>query len=318
MDQGRTKDFAHMFAANTSILMEGALSERLKREYRLKFDEHIAMANLIDAAPGRSALRTLWKQYAAIASRYRLPFLATTPTRRANRERMQRACRSGELLLQNAAFLREIQAQCACEMYIGGLMGCKGDAYTGADALSAEEAFSFHAWQAEWFQRAGVDFLYAGILPVCSEAIGMARAMEQTGIPYMISFTIQADGNLIDGTPIDEAIDRIDAATTNQPVCYMTNCVHPRIVRQALLQPFNQTDRVRHRFGGVQANTSPLPYAQLDHAQKLYTSPPEELAEEMLRLREILPLKIFGGCCGTDARHMEAIARRLSESVEMR
>ena len=240
MDQGRTKDFAHMFAANTSILMEGALSERLKREYRLKFGEHIAMANLIDAAPGRSALRTLWKQYAAIASRYRLPFLATTPTRRANRERMQRACRSGELLLQNAAFLREIQAQCACEMYIGGLMGCKGDAYTGADALSAEEAFSFHAWQAEWFQRAGVDFLYAGILPVCSEAIGMARAMEQTGIPYMISFTIQADGNLIDGTPIDEAIDRIDAATTNQPVCYMTNCVHPRIVRQALLQPFNR------------------------------------------------------------------------------
>ncbi len=317
MDQGHTNDFAHMFAANASILMEGALGERLKREYRLKFDEHIAMANLVNSAPGRSALQTLWKQYAAIASRYRLPFLATTPTRRANRERMQRACRSGELLLQNAAFLREIQAQCACEMYIGGLMGCKGDAYTGADALSEEEAFSFHAWQAEWFQQAGVDFLYAGILPVCSEAMGMARAMEQTGIPYIISFTIQADGNLIDGTPIDEAIDRIDAATTNHPVCYMANCVHPRIVRQALLQPLNQTERVRRRFCGVQANTSPLPYAQLDHAQKLYTSPPEELAEEMLRLREILPLKIFGGCCGTDARHMEAIARWLSESVEM-
>ena len=32
----------------------------------------------------------------------------------------------------------------------------------------------------------------------------------------------------------------------------------------------------------------------------------------MLRLQELLPLRIFGGCCGTDETHMEAIAQNLN------
>lgn len=46
-------------------------------------------------------------------------------------------------------------------------------------------------------------------------------------------------------------------------------------------------------------------------AADLHTSPPEPFAEAMLRLREVGDIRIFGGCCGTDDRHMEAIARRL-------
>lgn len=52
------------------------------------------------------------------------------------------------------------------------------------------------------FLEAKVDFLYAGIMPALVEAIGMARAMENTGLPYIISFMIRSDGKLIDGTTI--------------------------------------------------------------------------------------------------------------------
>lgn len=64
---------------------------------------------------------------------------------------------------------------------------------------------------------------------------------------------------------------------------------------------------------GVQANTSPLPYAALDGAADLQSTEPEELAAGMARLYREMGLRVFGGCCGTDARHMEAIAREITQ-----
>ena len=40
---------------NQSILMEGALGERLKREYHLAFDDKVAMANLVYTKEGQDA-----------------------------------------------------------------------------------------------------------------------------------------------------------------------------------------------------------------------------------------------------------------------
>lgn len=304
-------DFLSCMRERNSVLMEGALGERLKREYHLQFDEHVAMAKLIYTPEGRAALRSLWMEYIDIARRYQLPFLATTPTRRANRERVALAGCGPSVIADNVSFLRNIQRQSGLEMYVGGLMGCKGDAYTGEGTLSEDEATDFHRWQADLFREAGADFLFAGIMPTLSEAAGMARAMAETGLPYIISFTIQGDGRLINGTTIADAIAGIDSRVQPPPVCYMANCVHPSILRAALNQHFNRTELVRRRFLGIQANTSPLPYAELDGAADLKCSPPETFAEEMLRLRAMSGIKVFGGCCGTDGRHMEQVARQL-------
>ena len=81
-------NFRECIEKNEYILMEGALGERLKREFGLYFDEHIAMAGLIYQEEGATALTHLWKEYIEIARRYCLPFVATTPTRRSNRERI--------------------------------------------------------------------------------------------------------------------------------------------------------------------------------------------------------------------------------------
>lgn len=304
-------EFRECIEQRNTILMEGALGERLKREFGLQLDEYVDMAKLIYDPKGAAALSALWKEYLDIASRYHFPFLATTPTRRTNVERIGKTDCPDTVIADNVAFLRKIQGTAETEMYVGGLMGCRGDAYTGVGALLEKDAFDFHRWSAERFQKAGVDFLYAGIMPTLPEAAGMARAMESTGLPYVISFTIQADGCLIDGTPIADAICYIDRVTQISPVCYMTNCVHPSIVCRALMRPFNRKETVRNRFLGIQANTSPLPYAELDGAADLKCSEPGEFAEEMCKLRSIHPIKIWGGCCGTDNRHMECLAKRL-------
>lgn len=40
-------DFKTCFNTSSAILMEGALGERLKREFNIKFDDKLAMASLI-------------------------------------------------------------------------------------------------------------------------------------------------------------------------------------------------------------------------------------------------------------------------------
>ena len=305
-------DLRKCLEAHKNILMEGALGERLKREYGLAFDENLAMAKLIYEPKGAVALSNLWNEYIDIARRYQLPFLATTPTRRVNKDRLSKANCTENVIADNVAFLRNIQKQSGIEMCIGGLMGCKGDAYTGEGSLSEEEAHAFHQWTVERFARAEVDFLYAGIMPSLSEAAGLAKAMDESKIPYIISFTIQQDGKLIDGTTIADAIAYIDARTANKPLCYMTNCVHPSIVYKALSHSFNDTKMVKERFRGIQANTSPLSYAELDGSFDLKCSDPHEFSDEMIKLSTIGSFLIWGGCCGTDNRHMEAVARKLT------
>lgn len=305
-------DFATACSKHRFLLMEGALGERLKRECGLAPDPAVALAAHVYSAPGERALRALWGQYASAARECGLPFVATTPTRRVNRARLAQSPYGEEIIPDNLRLLRRVQAEAGVEMYAGGLMGCRGDAYAAEGALGEAEAFDFHRWAAERFARAGADFLMAGIMPALGEAIGMARAMEESGLPYLISFMIRRDGNLIDGTPIARAIAAIDGAVSRPPLFYMVNCVHPAVLLEALDQPVNQDPCARARFGGIQANTSPLPPEQLDGAKDLHCAKAEELAADMARLLPMANMKLFGGCCGTDQSHIRAIAAMLA------
>ncbi|MBD8347354.1 homocysteine S-methyltransferase family protein [Dysgonomonas sp. HGC4] len=305
-------DFLTCYTNKSPLLMEGALGERLKREYNLSFDVDVAMASLVYTSEGRQALAHLWNQYIAIAEEHNLPFIATTPTRRANKERITRSKYTEDIISENVSFLKSIKANSQTTVFIGGLMGCKRDAYQTKDALSIEEAKGFHSWQANLFKESEVDFLFAAIMPALSEAIGMANALEETHLPYIISFMIREDGYLLDGTSIHNAIEAIDKATKQKPVCYMTNCVHPRILYSALEKEYNQTPLVKERFGGIQANTSSLSPAELDNSADLKCSDSIELTNEILKLNDFINLNIVGGCCGTDNTHIEQIAKRIS------
>ena len=305
-------EFSSCLVTSQSVLMEAALGERLKREYRLRLDEHVALAGLVYDARGRAALRGLWSEYAAIAHGHALPLLIATPTRRANRERVA-ASRYGESIIRdNVSLARTVQQESFADVHVGGLMGCRGDAYAATDVLPVAEARSFHSWQAALFAEAGADFLYAGIMPALPEATGMALAMGDSGLPFIISFMVRRDGRLLDGTTIHEAIHAIDESVDVRPVCYLSNCIHPAVLHEALSQPFNLTDVVRDRLWGIQANASRLTPEELDAAVGLESSGPGPLADDMMRLRDDRRLRIFGGCCGTDGTHLEEIAGRLA------
>ena len=306
-------NFEDIFNKDKLILMEGGLGERLKREYNIQKDNDIALAGHIYDENKRQALTELFKQYLTIAKKYDMPIMVTTPTRRANKERISCSIfKENNVIQDNVRFLKQLKEETTAKVYVGGLMGCKGDAYSKDEHLSIESAFEFHSWQTNLFEKANVDFLYAGIMPTLPEAIGMAKAMESTELPYIISFMIKKDGKLLDGTTINDAIVAIDKYTKRKPLCYMTNCVHPKVLDSALSQEYNDTFIVKERFKGIQANTSELSPEELDNCVELKTSDSISLANDMINLYNKFNLKILGGCCGTDNSHIEEIAKRFN------
>jgi homocysteine S-methyltransferase len=60
-----------------------------------------------------------------------------------------------------------------------------------------------------------------------------------------------------------------------------------------------------------QANTSAKAPQDLDGLIELETEAPDTLATLMLAGHSRFRTLFLGGCCGTDARHIEALARRM-------
>lgn len=129
-------DFEACFNTSSVILMEGAVVERLKREYNITFDEKIAMAGLVYNEYARQAIQNIFEEYVLIAEKYQLPFIMTTPTRRANKENVEQSGLNEKIIEDNVRFMQQIKSLAKTEMYVGGLMGCKGDAYKASDSFN--------------------------------------------------------------------------------------------------------------------------------------------------------------------------------------
>jgi hypothetical protein len=55
--------------------MEGAIGERLKREYNIIFDDWVALAGLIYNTESRQAILKIFGEYVTVAEKYHLPLL---------------------------------------------------------------------------------------------------------------------------------------------------------------------------------------------------------------------------------------------------
>jgi homocysteine S-methyltransferase len=300
------------------ILGEGAVIERLRRNNGFELDPHIVNSAFVyDDAP-RTALEGICRQYLDIGCQYHLPLLLSTPTWRASRERIAAAGYAGrDVNGDNFRFLdalRKSYREYAQKVVICGLLSCRGNAYNPDEALASAEAREFHDWQATKLAEAGVDFLLAATLPALSEATGLALALAATGKPYIVSFVVRPEGTLLDSTPLKEAIASMDATVSPRPLAYLVNCTHASIFRAALLHELNSSSLVRKRVIGLLANTAALNPEELDNSAALVEEEPETFGRSVAALHRELGMKILGGCCGTDDRHIRSLAKQIANS----
>jgi homocysteine S-methyltransferase len=274
-----------------------------------------AAFDLLRTRSGRQAITDYLKPYLELAVRSQAGFVLETPTWRANRDWGERLGYSAEALAQvnvdavdQISELRDRYETAASPMVLSGNIGPRGDGYIAGARMTAAEAEAYHGVQVRTFAATEADMVAAFTLNYAEEAIGVARAAAAAGMPAAISFTLETDGRLPSGQPLGEAIEMVDHETGRAPAYYMINCAHPSHFEAVLQGGDAWTDRVL----GLRANASRCSHAELDEAEVLDEGNPEELGSEYAELRGYLPkLAVFGGCCGTDYRHVEAIARNV-------
>ena len=266
---------------------------------------------LLATAEGRQVLRGYFERHLAIAADHGTGFLLESPTWRASRDwgatlghGPEHLAEMNRRAIQLMVELRDA-ATLAGPVVISGNLGPRGDGYQADTAMSAEEAEAFHAEQIGWLAATPVDMISAFTLSTVAEGTGVIRAARAAGLPVVVSYTTETDGRLPDGTPLGAAIERTDALTDGAAAYFMVNCAHPDHFRHAF-----ETDATwLSRIGGVRANASRQSHAELDAATELDAGNPAELGRDYARLQRMLPnLRVLGGCCGTDHRHVEAMA----------
>ncbi|HYC81577.1 MAG TPA: homocysteine S-methyltransferase family protein, partial [Solirubrobacterales bacterium] len=110
------------------------------------------------------------------------------------------------------------------------------------------------------------------------------------------------------GEPLGEAVERLDAGTGAAAEYLMVNCAHPTHFAAELEAGEDWVGRI----AGIRANASRRSHAELDEAEDLDSGDPAELGREYGALVPALPdLRVAGGCCGTDHRHVARICDEL-------
>ena len=262
---------------------------------------------------GRKALQRYFDGFLDEAAALDMGFVLDTATWRASAgwgARMGWAADEIDAVNREAvAFAEELREGRAGEIILNGVIGPHGDAYRPDVVLSAEAAEAYHRRQIAVLADAGVEMLSAMTLSATGEAIGIARAARKVGVPVVLSFTVETDGRLIGGQSIAEAIAETDAATADYPAWYGINCAHPEHFAAELIGDFAR------RVGMLRANASRQSHAELDETDELDAGDPVELSLDYVRMRQIMPqLRVVGGCCGTDLRHVAAIGMRFAHA----
>lgn len=271
-----------------------------------------ASHTLFGSPEGALELERYFKAYLYLADRMRAGFILDTATWRAQ-SGFADALRVevGELEEANrtaasfAMMMRDTYGSKRAPVLVNGVIGPWGDGYQASTLLTADEAEEYHAEQVRWLASAGVDMLTAVTFTNAPEAIGVVRAAQRAGVPVAVSFTVETDGRLPSGQMLKDAIDEVDAATGAAPIYFMVNCAHPSHFIDALTEG-DWLGRIR----GFRCNASCKSHAELDDSDELDCGNPAELAEDYRELLARVPhANVFGGCCGSDIRHLEAIAR---------
>lgn len=274
---------------------------------------HFAAFVLLKDEVGRATLRRYFRSYLEIAAAEGLGFVLESPTWRASPDWAKRlGMTPGELELYNRdaiILLRELKREWSdriAGLAVSGCVGPRGDGYDPGEVMTADEAFAYHAPQVATYVAAGADMVTAITMTNIPEAIGVVRAAQAAGAPVAISFTVETDGRLPTGQTLQEAIETVDAATGRAVAYYMVNCAHPTHFAAVLDPGAAWTQRI----AGLRANASKRSHQELNDAPDLDDGNPSELGREYAGLlRRHGHIRVLGGCCGTDHRHVAAIGR---------
>jgi 5-methyltetrahydrofolate--homocysteine methyltransferase len=201
---------------------------------------------------------------------------------------------------QRAAELARRSA--GADVFVGGDMGPTGQLLAPLGTVTAEQVARAYAEQAAGLAAGGVDFLLLETMSDLGEATAAIAGIRRvTDLPLFCTFSFDSHGRTMMGVRPLQVAQKIGPLVEG----IGTNCGRDPGEFPGLI------DSMRHEVPNKPLWAKPnagLP--RLEEDRVVYDSSPECMAEIARILRDS-GAQIIGGCCGTTAAHIAAMAAAL-------
>jgi len=201
-----------------------------------------------------------------------------------------------EINRASAEIAKEVAGE---ELLIAGSVGPLGKV-VGSAQLSEKEALSVFAEQIEGLKDAGVDFVILETFYKSRELFTAIRAAAQLGMAYIPSIALGEMDMTIARELSSDIITKIPEDLP-PPIMFGFNCgVGPK-------QLLEKLEKIMHKIPYPVLAQPNAGYPQKVSDRWIYMSSPEyfaNYAEHYVRIG----VKAVGGCCGTSAQHISALA----------
>lgn len=276
--------------SNRLFLSGGNLESTLAKDYHVDLT-HNAAFELLYTHEGRMIMQQYHELHLQLAERYQLTYILETPTWRANRDWIYRlGYKTNETATVNrhaVQFIRETQYSKNCDVIVSGSVGPRQDDFDPSKAMSPDESAHYHGEQLSTFALMDVDIITARALNDSDEAIGVVKACHVLGIPVVISFKVDVEGNLRSGEQLGKAITRVDQETSDYTTYFTLNCVGSETLQHLT----KGSGSWKGRLHGIQT---------ISNSKDL----------DLTAIKEHFPnLKVLGGC-GFDFTSLDDLCRQ--------
>lgn len=275
-----------------------------------------AMFTLLDDEEANECVRNMYRRYFEVAAKNNTGLVIEGHDYRASPDWAGKLGISLENLaeIQHRIinFLTDLKTEFdgkVSDVVITGGIGPRGDAYGTGGNISEAEAEDYHSVQLSTLKDTDADMAVALTFNNIPEAVGIVRAATKIGIPIGISLTLNTESRLSSGPSLREAIEAIDENTDEGAAWYGTNCSHPLEFEPAI----SEEGAWRQRLRLIRPNAAKMEKISLCKLGHLEDGDPIELGAQMGDVASRFPsVDIIGGCCGTDERHLNEIAKNVN------
>jgi 5-methyltetrahydrofolate--homocysteine methyltransferase len=188
---------------------------------------------------------------------------------------------------------------------VAGSMGPTGEMLEPYGTLTGEEAESTFAEQAQALAQGGVDVIWIETIFAFGELEAAVAAASSTGLPVVSTMTFDTAGRTMMGDTPEKAREFIQALNP-RPIAFGANCgAGPSMLIDTICKIRrcgSDTDVL------IAKGNCGVP--QMVGGEIVYSGN-EEIMARYARLARDAGARIVGGCCGTTATHLKAIAEAL-------
>lgn len=199
--------------------------------HREQYLPHGVAFHLLDYPEHHALIRSFYERYLAMAKKNKLIPILESITWRANPDwGYKMGYTPDEIKKVNIMAMKLMEPfKSSHESVV--LCGCVGPRFDNCISVMDLEhklAKRYHFAQIAALKEGGADLINASGMNNVAETIGIVLASKEMDIPVLVSFALDKEGTLLDGTTVWEAIEAVDSISDEYCIFYMVHCQGPK------------------------------------------------------------------------------------------